>query len=113
MLPTSSRLHCAPEQAVKLGLIIQKMRYASIPTKVPSKEMKILDESQASQLLVEAHHCHFEALLHLALTTGTRQMEILRLNCDTQKPPQVGVFEWAEQDSNLRPPLCKRGALTN
>ncbi len=21
--------------------------------------------------------------------------------------------KWAEQDSNLRPPLCKRGALTN
>ena len=23
------------------------------------------------------------------------------------------VCEWAEQDSDLRPPLCKRGALTN
>ncbi len=30
-----------------------------------------------------------------------------------QKPPQSGGFEWAEQDSNLRPPLCKRGALTD
>jgi hypothetical protein len=24
------------------------------------------------------------------------------------KPPHIGDFEWAEQDSNLRPPLCKR-----
>jgi len=25
----------------------------------------------------------------------------------------VGAKRWAEQDSNLRPPLCKRGALTD
>gem|GEM_PF-6927050 len=24
-----------------------------------------------------------------------------------------GLFVWAEQDSNLRPLLCKRSALTN
>ena len=29
------------------------------------------------------------------------------MTCNKQKSPQVGVKEWAEQDSNLRPPLCK------
>jgi len=69
-------MHCALDAAVKLGLIIQNMSYASIPTKVPSKEMNALDESQASQLPVEVHNTQFEAVLHLALATGMRQMEI-------------------------------------
>jgi len=54
---------------------------------VPSKELKILDESQASQLLVAAHNTHFEAVLHLILAIGMRQMEILGLKLRQAKTP--------------------------
>jgi len=49
------------------------------PPSQPVKEMKILDESQVSQLLVAARESRMEALLHLAVSTGMRQMEILGL----------------------------------
>ena len=41
--------------------------------------MKFLEESQVSQLLIAARSSRLEALLHLAVTTGMRQMEILGL----------------------------------
>ena len=44
--------------------------------------MKILDDSQVSQLLVAASGTRLEALLHLAVATGMRQMELLGLKWD-------------------------------
>ena len=44
--------------------------------------MKILDDSQVSQLLVAACETRLEALLHLAVATGMRQMELLGLKWD-------------------------------
>jgi len=41
--------------------------------------MKIFDESQVNQMLVTAKGNRLDALYHLALTTGMRQMEILEL----------------------------------
>jgi integrase len=72
-------LHSALEQAVKSGLAHRNVTDPAIPPKEPNKEMKILDESQVSQLLVTAHGTRYEALLHLAVATGMRQMEILGL----------------------------------
>ena len=41
--------------------------------------MKILDESQVSQMLVAAFGYRLEALYYLAVTTGMRQSEIVGL----------------------------------
>ncbi len=72
-------LHSALEQAVKVGLATRNVTHAAIPPKPPVKEMAILEESQISQLLVAAKGGRFEALLHLAVATGMRQMELLGL----------------------------------
>jgi integrase len=72
-------LHGAIEQAVKVGLINRNVIDAAIPPREPATEMKILDESQVSQLLIAARGSRMEALLHLAVSTGMRQMEILGL----------------------------------
>ncbi len=72
-------LHGALEQAVKAGLVNRNVSNAVIPPSEPAKEMSILDESQVSQLLIAARGSRMEALLHLAVSTGMRQMEILGL----------------------------------
>jgi integrase len=72
-------LHSALERAVRMGWVIQNACKWAILPKSPPKEMMILDESQVSQLLVAAHGNRLEGLLHLALATGMRQMEILGL----------------------------------
>ena len=41
--------------------------------------MATLSESQVSQLLIAAMNHRWQALFHLAITTGTRQMELLGL----------------------------------
>jgi integrase len=41
--------------------------------------MQILNESQVSQMLIAAHGNRLEAILHLAVATGVRQMEFLGL----------------------------------
>jgi len=45
----------------------------------PSKEMRILNESQVSQMLVTAKGHRWEALFHLDVVTGMREMELLGL----------------------------------
>jgi integrase len=72
-------LHSALKQAVKFGLANRNPIDGAIPPKPPGEEMTILEESQASQLLVAAQGSRIEALLHLALATGMRQMELLGL----------------------------------
>ncbi|MCC7130131.1 MAG: hypothetical protein B6D39_04800 [Anaerolineae bacterium UTCFX2] len=70
-------IHNALEQAVKTGLANRNPADAVIPPREPVKEMMVLDDSQASRLLVAAQRSRMEALLYLAVTTGMRQMEIL------------------------------------
>lgn len=72
-------LHSALGYALKAGLINRNVTDAVIPPKAPAKEMKILDESQVSQMLIAARSSRSEALLHLAVATGMRQMELLGL----------------------------------
>ena len=72
-------LHGAFAQAVKMGIIPRNPASATIPPRSPEKEMQILDDSQVSQMLINAKGHRWEALYHLAVTTGMRQMEILGL----------------------------------
>jgi integrase len=72
-------LHSAIEHAIKLGLANHNAIDAAQPPKPPSKEMKVLEESQVSQMLVAARGTRLEALLHLTVATGMRQMELLGL----------------------------------
>lgn len=72
-------LHSALTQAVKMGTIPRNPADAVMQPKEPSKEMKILDENQVSQLLVSVSNHRWEALFYMAVTTGMRQMELLGL----------------------------------
>lgn len=72
-------LRSALEQAVKLGMMMRNPVHFAKPPKVPSNEMTILSDSQVSLLLIAAKGHRWEALYHLALTTGMRQMELLGL----------------------------------
>jgi len=72
-------LHSALQQALKTGIITRNPASPTSPPKQPIKEMAILNESQISQFLVTAIGHRWEALYHLAIITGMRQMEILGL----------------------------------
>jgi len=72
-------LHSALSYAVKTGAIRQNPASSTLPPKEPVKEMKIYIESQISQMLVAAKGNRLEALYHLAVATGMRQMELLGL----------------------------------
>jgi integrase len=72
-------LHSALGHAVKTGAIGRNPASLTIPPKEPAEEMKILDEGQVSMLLIAALGTRLEPLIHLALATGMREMEILGL----------------------------------
>ncbi len=72
-------LHTALEQAVRTGMIGRNPADFAEPPKEPATEMAILNESQVSQLLVTAKGHRWEALYHLAIVSGARQMELLGL----------------------------------
>jgi integrase len=79
VLYTHAVLHRALEQAVKASMLTRNpASYTQLPKK-PVTGMEILNESQVSQLLVAAKGNRLEALFHLALITGARQMELLGL----------------------------------
>jgi integrase len=72
-------LHRALEQAVKASMLTRNpASYTQLPKK-PITEMEILTESQVSQFLISAKDHRLEALFHLALISGARQMELLGL----------------------------------
>lgn len=72
-------LKCALNLAVKQDVIMRNpaMQVDSPPK--PHREMAVLSESQASQLLVAAKGHWMEALLQLSLATGLRESEVLGL----------------------------------
>jgi integrase len=72
-------LHSALKQATRTGMISRNPASYAQPPKEPATEMAILNESQVSQLLVAANGHRWEALYHLAIVTGMRQMELLGL----------------------------------
>ena len=72
-------LHSALAQAEKMGMISRNPVSATQPPKEPAREMAILNEIQVSQLLIALHGHRLEAVIHLAIVTGMRQMELLGL----------------------------------
>jgi len=72
-------LHSALNHAFKTGMIGRNPASQTIRPKEPVKEMRILDDSQVSLLLITARGTQWEALLHMAVSTGMRQMELLGL----------------------------------
>jgi integrase len=72
-------LHSALEYAAKLGMINRNSASFVQPPKEPATEMAILNESQLSQFLIAAMTHRWDALFHLAIATGARQMELLGL----------------------------------
>jgi len=71
--------HKALEHAVLTGVIPRNpASYTQLPRK-PHREMKCLSESDVSQLLISAKGHRLEALFHLAVISGARQMELLGL----------------------------------
>lgn len=76
---THSVLHRALVMAERQGLIGRNPVKAITPPKVLQKEMKVLNDNQVRQLLIAAQADRYEALYHLAITTGLRQGELLGL----------------------------------
>ena len=72
-------IHSALNQAIKTGILNRNPATVTVKPREPEKEMKILEESQVSQMLIAAKGHRWEALYHLALSTGMRQMELLGL----------------------------------
>lgn len=82
-IPTVRKVHTvllsALSLAVKAGKIGSNPVKATRPPRAPSREMSFLNESQVNCLLVASKGHRLEALYHLAVTTGMRQMELLGL----------------------------------
>jgi integrase len=72
-------LHGALDRAVRLGSMPSNPTSLAIPPREPAREMQFYDENQVNQLLVTAQGHYLESILHLAVTTGMRQMELLGL----------------------------------
>ena len=74
-----SLLHKSLKDAVKRGHVAFNAADGARQPRLPQKEMEILDEYQALELLIAAKSSRHEALLHLAIKTGMRQGELLGL----------------------------------
>lgn len=72
-------LHSALHQAVKIGLVSHNPASFVDPPREPIREVVILNESQVSQMLLNARGHRWEALYHLAIVTGMRESELLGL----------------------------------
>ena len=94
-------LHSALGHALKTGLVNRNPADAAVPPKAPTKEMQFLDSSQVSQLLIAARGGRLEALLHIAVTTGMRQMEILGLKWTD--------LDWIKQTLKVERQLVRSG----
>jgi integrase len=92
-------LHSALQQAVKTGMIERNPAGFVQPPKEPASEMAILNESQVSQLLIAAQGTRLEALIHLAVISGARQMELLGLKWSD--------LDWVKQTLKIERQLLK------
>jgi integrase len=72
-------LHSALAQAFRQSMIPRNPASLVKPPRQPATEMAVLNESQVSQMLVTAKGHRWEALYHLAVISGMRQMELLGL----------------------------------
>jgi integrase len=67
------------KNAVKLGAIHANPAEATTPPNYETPEMQSYSEHEITQLLLAARGTSLEALIHLAITTGLRQSELLAL----------------------------------
>jgi integrase len=72
-------LHRSLNQALKWGLITRNPASAVDKPKLKHREMSILDADQTKALLDVVKGERFEALYHMAVTTGLREGELLGL----------------------------------
>ena len=79
ILKTHTILHGALDRAVRLGMLGSNPSSLALPPQEPTREMLIFDENQISQLLIGARGHYLEPILHLAVSSGMRQMELLGL----------------------------------
>ncbi len=99
VLKVHTVLHSALSYAVRTGVIGSNPASLTIPPREPSDEMKILDESQVSQMLVSARGSRLEVLFHMAVVTGMRQMELLGLKWTD--------LDWANQTIRVERQLLR------
>jgi len=79
IIKTHNLLTSILNQAIGVGIISRNPASYTIRPKPPKKEMLILDETQVAHLLASIEGTRWYALIHLALSTGARQMELLGL----------------------------------
>ena len=72
-------LHSVLETAVKWQLLIRNPVDSVTMPKITKHEMKILDERQATTILMEVQGTKYYSIFSLALYTGVRQSELLAL----------------------------------
>lgn len=92
-------LHKALDHALRLGIIPRNPTAATFRPKDETKEMKIYDESQVSQLLMAVQGTRVEALYQLVLATGMRQSEVLALKWSD--------LDWKNQTITVRRQLVR------
>jgi len=86
---THTILHSALQQALRTDLIFRNPVSTAQPPSLPPTEISFMDDSQASQFLIAIRGHRWEALFHLALTSGARQKELLGLKWTD--------FDWAKK----------------
>jgi len=67
------------EMAVKAGALLSNPAQLVTPPRYSSPEMDFYSEHEITQLLLAVKGTSLEALIHLAITTGMRQSELLAL----------------------------------
>jgi integrase len=82
-------LHRALNVALRMGLVIRNSCDAVIKPKLRRKEMKVLDDVQARNLLLAVRGTGFETFFQLEITTGLRIGELFGL-------------KWSDLDVNTR-----------
>lgn len=92
-------LHCGLERAVAIGMIPRNpAKYARPPKKV-AKEMEILTDNEVTRLLLASKGHRLEALIHLAVVTGAREMELLGLSWEH--------IDWLTKTVKIDRQLCR------
>lgn len=72
-------LHRSLDKAVRYGLLTHNPSQGAAVPRYVAAEMLVLDTSQVGQFLISARGSYYEALYHLAVTTGMRQAELFGL----------------------------------
>lgn len=97
---THAVLHRCLVHAARLGIIPRNPAAATTPPKPKRKEMMFFDEDQVQTMLLTARgDGQIYALLHLAISTGMRQGELLGLKWSD--------LDWQTSQLNIRRQLSK------